>query len=75
MSFQGFLFSDPEQEPNAPLHFPTLTPARRPTVQQIGKRMMDICKAEGLALNQATLDALIQVRGRGLQCPFWPLRA
>lgn len=32
----------------------------RPTVQQIGKRMMDICKAEGLAMNQATLDALIQ---------------
>jgi replication factor C subunit 1 len=38
---------------------------RKPTVQQIGKRMMEICKAEGLSLNQATLDALIQSASGG----------
>lgn len=35
-------------------------------MQQIGKRMMEICKAEGLTVNQATLDALIQV-SKGLK--------
>lgn len=44
---------------------PRAPTVRRPTVQQIGKRMMEICKAEGLSLNQATLDALIQVSGCG----------
>ena len=29
-------------------------------VPQISKRMMDICRAEGLTVNQATMDALVQ---------------
>jgi hypothetical protein len=32
-------------------------------VQQIGKRMLDICAKEGLSMNQATMDALVQVGG------------
>ena len=38
-------------------------PPRRPTVPQISKRMLDICAKEGLAMNQATMDALVQVGG------------
>jgi replication factor C subunit 1 len=32
---------------------------RKPTVQQISKRMLEIAAAEGLAVNQATMDALV----------------
>ena len=32
---------------------------RKPTVQQISKRMLEIAGAEGLAVNQATMDALV----------------
>lgn len=42
---------------------PALKTVHRPTAQQISKRMMEICKEEGLALNQATMEALVQVLG------------
>ena len=38
---------------------------RKPTVQQISKRMMDIARAEGLSMNQATMDALVQSANGG----------
>jgi hypothetical protein len=31
--------------------------------------MLDICNKEGLSMNQATMDALVQVGGRGSQLP------
>lgn len=37
----------------------------RPTVQQISKRVQEICRAEGLAVNDATLAALIQSANGG----------
>lgn len=33
---------------------------RRPTQQQVAKRMMGICGAEGLSLNEATMHALVE---------------
>jgi replication factor C subunit 1 len=33
---------------------------RKPTAQQIAKRMLHICAAEGLAMNQSTMEALVQ---------------
>lgn len=33
---------------------------RKPTVQQISKRMMEIASAEGLTMNAATMEALVQ---------------
>jgi len=38
---------------------------RKPTVQQISKRMLDIARKEGLAINQATMDALVQSSNGG----------
>ncbi|KAL6776732.1 RFC1 [Auxenochlorella protothecoides x Auxenochlorella symbiontica] len=38
---------------------------RKPTVQQITKRAQEICRAEGLAVNDATLAALIQSANGG----------
>lgn len=38
-------------------------PARRPTAQQISKRMLEVCAAEGLSMNQASMEALVQVGG------------
>ena len=38
---------------------------RKPTVQQISKRMMEIARAEGLSINQATMDALVQSANGG----------
>ena len=40
-------------------------PLRRPTVQQISKRMLEIAGKEGLAVNQATMDALVQSASGG----------
>lgn len=34
-------------------------------VNQISKRMLEICAREGLTVNQATMDALVQVGGPG----------
>lgn len=33
---------------------------RKPTKQQISKRMMGICQQEGLAVNEVTLEALTE---------------
>jgi len=38
---------------------------RKPTVQQISKRMLEICAKEGLTVNQATMDALVQSANGG----------
>lgn len=38
---------------------------RKPTVQQISKRMLEIARKEGLAINQATMDALVQSSNGG----------
>ncbi|GFR43759.1 hypothetical protein Agub_g4871 [Astrephomene gubernaculifera] len=40
---------------------------RKPTVQQISKRMSDICQKEGLQVNQATMDALVTGAGGDLR--------
>ena len=47
----------------------------RPLVAQISKRMLEICGREGLAMNQATMDALVQVLGVGGTAPGLGLRA
>lgn len=36
-------------------------------VNQISKRMLEICAKEGLTVNQATMDALVQVGRAGSQ--------
>ena len=33
---------------------------RKPTRQQISKRMMQICQKEGLQVNESTLEALVE---------------
>jgi len=33
---------------------------RKPTRQQISKRMMQICQREGLQVNESTLEALVE---------------
>lgn len=38
---------------------------RKPTAQQISKRMLLIAEREGLAVNQATMEALVQSAGGG----------
>lgn len=38
---------------------------RKPMVAQISKRMLEICRAEGLSMNQATMDALVQSANGG----------
>ncbi|EFJ40860.1 DNA replication factor C complex subunit 1 [Volvox carteri f. nagariensis] len=40
---------------------------RKPTVQQISKRMSEICQKEGLQINQATMDALVSGAGGDLR--------
>ena len=40
-------------------------PFSRPTAQQLGKRLQEICRAEGLEANEATLQALIQSANGG----------
>ncbi|KXZ52854.1 hypothetical protein GPECTOR_8g236 [Gonium pectorale] len=40
---------------------------RKPTVQQISKRMSEICQREGLQVNQATMDALVTGAGGDLR--------
>ena len=34
-------------------------------MQQISKRMLEVCAAEGLSVNQATMDALVQSASGG----------
>ncbi|GAB4817566.1 hypothetical protein N2152v2_004612 [Parachlorella kessleri] len=40
---------------------------RKPTTQQISRRMMEICQKEGLSMNQATMDALVQTANGDLR--------